>query len=185
MIRPNLELYHCNDSNRCYKFVYTKHNMIVSEEDGKWLGTGMYFWDNLANARFWMKKKERDCPSEVYRIVMANVYMDRLLDLTDQDICNKIGEIWEKYQKINYLDDKKKCGLGCKLNILFGSIPHLQEKYHVIKVNGKYNRTPENSLWSYNIKNDFAEPIGSVKCIYSVRNEEAIAEKKFVGKEVR
>ena len=156
--------------------------MIVSEEDGMWLGTGMYFWDNMANAEFWMTKKEKDNPYRDYGIIVANVFMDRLLDLTDNEICNKIGEIWEKYAAKNGIEDEGDLELGYKLNVLFRAIKLLQENYYVIKVFGKYNKTPKNKLWSYNIKDNRAEPIGSVKCIYNVRNEEAIGEREFAWK---
>lgn len=179
MIRPNLVLYHCNDSYRCYNFVHSKGRMIVSEEDGKWLGTGMYFWDNKGNAKYWMRKKKRDNPTKNYSIVAANVFMDKLLDLTDNDICDKIGEMWEKYQEVNWIEDENDCELGYKLNVLFRSIEKLRENYYVIKVFGKYNKTPKNKLWSYNIKENSVEPIGTVKCIYSVRNEEAIGDREF------
>lgn len=154
--------------------------MIVSEEDGAWLGTGMYFWDNMANAKFWMRKKKKDNPYRDYSIIVANVFMDRLLDLTDNDICNKIGEMWEKYKEVNGINDEKSGELGYKLNVLFKSIEILQINYYVIKVFGKYNKTPKNKLWSYNIKDNNVEPIGTVKCIYSVRNEEAIGDREFI-----
>lgn len=180
MIRPNSVLYHCNDSFRCHYFVQSKECMIISEEDGKWLGTGMYFWDNLANAKFWMKKKRKENIYRSYSIVMATIFMDKLLDLTDNDICNKIGETWEKYQKVNGLTDVKDNELGLKLNLLFKSIKIFQENFYVIKIYGRYNKTPKNKLWSYNVKGDKAEPISTVKCIYNVKNEEAIGERKTV-----
>ena len=180
MIRPNLVLYHCNDSFRCHNFVHSKKYMIVSEEDGIWLGTGMYFWDNMANARFWMRKKRKDDPHRDYSIISANVFMDKLLDLTDNDICNKIEKMWEKYLEVNGINDEKNSALGYKLNVLFKSIEMLRENYYVIKIYGKYNKTPKNKLWSYSIEDNNVEPIGTVKCIYNVRNEEAIGDKRFV-----
>lgn len=180
MIRPNSLLYHCNDSFRCYNFVQSKEHMIISEEDGKWLGTGMYFWDNLANADFWMKKKRKENSNCSYSIVIANIFMDKLLDLTDNDICNKIGRVWEKYQIVNGLTDMNDNELGLKLNLLFKSIKMFGENYHVIKIYGKYNKTPKNKLWSYNIRVDNVEPISTVKCIYNVKNEEAIGERQII-----
>ena len=59
MIRQNLILYHCNDFFRCHRFVHTEDYMIVSKEDGNWLGTGMYFFFILANAEYWMRKKKK------------------------------------------------------------------------------------------------------------------------------
>ena len=50
--------YHCNDLERTKKFVENKE-LIMTQEDGYWLGKGMYFWDNLSNAHYWKKEKER------------------------------------------------------------------------------------------------------------------------------
>ena len=47
MLRPNSILYHCNDSTRCQKFLQDHTYVIESQEDGIWLGSGMYFWDNI------------------------------------------------------------------------------------------------------------------------------------------
>lgn len=69
------------------------------------------------------------------------------------------------------------------LNIFFRAISFLQDNFHVTKVYGKYNRTPKNKLWTYNVKGDRAEPTASVKCIYCVRNKAAIGEKETKGSE--
>ena len=34
----NLVLYHCNDEKRCLKFLDSDTYMIISNEDGRWLG---------------------------------------------------------------------------------------------------------------------------------------------------
>ncbi len=183
MIRQNLILYHCNDFFRCHRFVHTEDYMIVSKEDGNWLGTGMYFWDNLANAEYWMRKKNRKEPYKNYSIVAAEIYLDQLLDLTDINVCNKIGRLWEEYQKKNVINDAKEYGLGYKLNILFQSIPFFRDNFYVAKVYGKYNNTPKNKLWTYNVRGNRAEPTASVKCIYCVRNQAAIGEKEMKGSE--
>ena len=49
--------------------------------------------------------------------------------------------------------------------------------YHVIKILGKYNYSPPNKLFEYNIRNNNTEPITSVKCIYNVKNVSAIADR--------
>lgn len=180
MIKPNVVGYHCNDFHRCHKFISSKDYLIISEEDGKWLGTGMYFWDNVANANFWMGKKKRENPCKTYGIVAANIFLDRLLDLTDIDICDKIGEIWEVFKKKTGIENEKNQELGYKLNILFQAVKPFQEKYSVIKVYGKYNRTPENKLFLYNIRKNNAEPFASVKCIYNVKDAEAIGNREMM-----
>lgn len=78
MLRPNSIFYHCNDSTRCQKFLQDHTYVIESQEDGIWLGSGMYFWDNATNANYWLKQKSRKQPEEKFEIVIAHVYMDQL-----------------------------------------------------------------------------------------------------------
>ena len=99
IVRPNSILYHCNDKTRCQKFLDNKKFMIESKEDGIWLGNGMYFWDNLSNAKFWYRKKQQK--HDELLIVQSNVYTDFLLDLTDLDVCNKMEQLWNKVYKEN------------------------------------------------------------------------------------
>ncbi len=39
-LESNLVLYHCNDEKRCLKFLDSDTYMIISNEDGRWLGQG-------------------------------------------------------------------------------------------------------------------------------------------------
>lgn len=116
IVRPNSILYHCNDKTRCQKFLDNKKFMIESKEDGIWLGNGMYFWDNLSNAKFWYRKKQQK--HDELLIVQSNVYTDFLLDLTDLDVCNKMEQLWNKVYKENEIKiPKDKITLGVKLFI--------------------------------------------------------------------
>lgn len=177
MLKPISILYHCNDSKRCHKFVNDNTYMIVSTEDGIWLGTGMYFWDNQSNAKFWYKKKCKENPKEEYSIVQASVYMDHLLDLTDLDVCKSIEKLWCKYKEKAHISDSQDQPLGYKLNCLYKYFSGFADIFWVIKVFGKYNYTPKNDLFSYDLRSNKAEPITTVKCIYNVRNINAIEER--------
>lgn len=141
IVRPNSILYHCNDKTRCQKFLDNKKFMIESKEDGIWLGNGMYFWDNLSNAKFWYRKKQQK--HDELLIVQSNVYTDFLLDLTDLDVCNKMEQLWNKVYKENEIKiPKDKITLGVKLNYLYDYYNMFKDVYQVIKVIGKYKKTP-------------------------------------------
>ena len=177
MEKPYAYLYHCNEAEKCKKFVEDKSQMINSVEDGIWLGNGMYFWDNISNAQYWKSIKIKKDGKNSYCIVKAGIYLDKVLDLTDIEISRKIGKIWDAYIK--------KCGcykkneeLGKKLNILFDYC--LKTQYNVIKIYGKYNLTPFNNLWKFNFETKKAEPTSNVKCIYSVKDDEPINEVELV-----
>lgn len=179
-IESNLVLYHCNDKKRCSQFIDSDKYMIVSQEDGNWLGQGMYFWDNLGNAKFWMGEKKKKDPSQEYQIVKARVSMENLLDLTDIDICKAVQQLWDKCEQEMDLPKGKAVGLGLKLNTLCRSIEAFNTGYNVYKVFGKYNKTPKNQLIIYDLTNDKVEPILSVKTIYNVKKYQAILERSAV-----
>lgn len=183
--RENIKVYHCNDTQRCEKFLKKDDYLIKSEEDGIWLGSGMYFWDNLSNAKYWKREKQRKSYNrKSFSIVSANIYIDNLLDLTDESTCRTMEILWRNYcQKMKKpYDLYKDVDLGEKLNILFESEmtrEHLST-YNVIKIIGKYPRIPPNPLYSYNIYSNKIEPTLSAKCIYTVKNANDIFNKKLV-----
>lgn len=179
IVRPNSILYHCNDKTRCQKFLDNKKFMIESKEDGIWLGNGMYFWDNLSNAKFWYRKKQQK--HDELLIVQSNVYTDFLLDLTDLDVCNKMEQLWNKVYKENEIKiPKYKITLGVKLNYLYDYYDMFKDVYQVIKVIGKYKKTPQNSFYKYDLDSRRAEPTTAIKCIYNVKNVDAIATREKV-----
>lgn len=179
IVRPNSILYHCNDKTRCQKFLDNKKFMIESKEDGIWLGNGMYFWDNLSNAKFWYRKKQQK--HDELLIVQSNVYTDFLLDLTDLDVCNKMEQLWNKVYKENEIKiPKDKITLGVKLNYLYDYYDMFKDVYQVIKVIGKYKKTPQNSFYKYDLDSRRAEPTTANKCIYNVKNVDAIATREKV-----
>lgn len=179
IVRPNSILYHCNDKTRCQKFLDNKKFMIESKEDGIWLGNGMYFWDNLSNAKFWYRKKQQK--HDELLIMQSNVYTDFLLDLTDLDVCNKMEQLWNKVYKENEIKiPKDKITLGVKLNYLYDYYDMFKDVYQVIKVIGKYKKTPQNSFYKYDLDSRRAEPTTAIKCIYNVKNVDAIATREKV-----
>lgn len=179
IVRPNSILYHCNDKTRCQKFLDNKKFMIESKEDGIWLGNGMYFWDNLSNAKFWYRKKQQK--HDELLIVQSSVYTDFLLDLTDLDVCNKMEQLWNKVYKENEIKiPKDKITLGVKLNYLYDYYDMFKDVYQVIKVIGKYKKTPQNSFYKYDLDSRRAEPTTAIKCIYNVKNVDAIATREKV-----
>lgn len=177
MQRPYLMLYHCNDTVNCKKFVENDKCLIYKREGGIWLGSGMYFWDNLSNAEFWKREKIKKDSEKEYCIVQAGVFLDKLLDLTDLDVAKKMTELWERYVQVNNLKKEEK--LGTKLNILFKTF-NLEKEYNVVKVYGKYYYTPDNGLWSYDMRSYSPEPVSNIKCIYSVKNVDAIDDRAMI-----
>lgn len=178
---PNIIAYHCNDRERCIEFV-SSGKLIWCQEDGEWLGAGMYFWDNAFNANgYWKVQKIRHAPHKKYITVTANILLDHLLDLTDWDMANKVAKVWESYCKILHLAPDEP--LGKKLNFLFDHNSKFSSNFFVLKIYGKYNRTFTNQLFGYNIHSCRTEPTLATKCIYSVRNANCICDKSFFDEE--
>lgn len=180
-LRTNIIGYHVNDEERCRTFV-NNEEYLINSKDAKWLGYGMYFWDNESNADYWITQKKRKNP-EIKKLakVRCNIFTDKLLDLTDTKMLDTFNRLWEEYCK------KGKCELsqplGAKLDRIFDFFKTIDDMFKVIRVYGKYNKTPKNDFIEYmnNDKNKNSDsPTYDVKCIYSVRDKECIANRELV-----
>lgn len=173
-------LFHSNEEKKCEEFVSGKIPLILSKnsQDDKWLGVGMYFWDNKGNANWWNKKQLQKNPSIKYKIIKVNADTSHLLDLTDYDVCTKMEELWNSYCK--EIDKDPDVPLGNKLNALFDAFPEFGKVYMVIKLYGKYNGTPSRGFITFDYKSRKAEPTMAAKCIYSVKNDACILEREII-----
>ncbi len=115
-----------------------------------------------------------------FSIVVANVNLDHLLDLTDIDIYKKLEEVWNAICKKAKLDSNRP--LGNKLDYLL-DIENYSIVYSVINVYGKYNYVSDVGIFKFDYRTMKAEPTIGVKCIYNVRNAECIIEKEYGDKE--
>lgn len=175
-------LYHSNKEHKCKKFISQSDYLIVSENDRDdiWLGKGMYFWDNRGNVDWWNGKQIKKYPQGSFSIIVANVNLEHLLDLTDIEIYRKLEEVWNATCKKAKLDSNRP--LGNKLDYLF-DIENYSIEYSVIKVYGKYNYISNDGIFKFDYKTMKAEPTMDAKCIYNVRNAECIIERKYLNKE--
>ena len=176
MCRANIVGYHCNDKIRCDDFVENK-TMIIDNRDIYWLGKGMYFWDNKANARYWHKQKIGRNENIAYKIVEANIDIENILDLTDEEICNRVGDL------LSFYTNRKSNGkryLGELLDMLFER-KGFDHCYGVIKVYGKYkNMSPmSNKLFSFIESGAAASPTFNIRCVYNVKKKENILAHRY------
>lgn len=170
-LRSNIVAYHVNDYERCKKYVEDSEYLILSE-DTKWLGYGMYFWDNDSNADYWVKQKKRkDLKDRDIAKTKSNIYIDKMLDFTDENHRKMFHSLWEKYKELEEIDEDEVL-LGIKVDKLFDYFPILRQNFFVIRVYGNYKYTPKDGLIVYDLKKAECEPITHVKTIYSVKNNE-------------
>jgi hypothetical protein len=184
---PNIIGYHTNNSERCFSFMEEKGDdaKIIIGFDETWLGEGMYFWDNLSNAKYWARQKLRKHQEiKTVSIVKGHVILDALLDLTDNDILTTIDKLWlsycSKHKNIN-----KYSPLGIKINTLFRVYKSLNQKYDSIKVFGFYPSIKESYFFPLGKKETSPRAVNDIRTIYCVRNAEKIVDKKFEQKEIR
>lgn len=168
-IRPNILGYHSNDYKKINNFM-TNKNLII-HEDTTWLGTGMYFWDNISNAYYWKNEKIRKNESKNVKIIKANLYLDNMLDLTNRDTLEKITTLYERLSTKDSIRFKNiaKNHLGKKLDLFFEMFPEIFN-YTVIKALGKYKK---NLISTFDFFQDTNICIEN-KIIYSVKKIEYI-----------
>lgn len=178
MYLPNLKLYHCNTKINIELAISDNNYLILkSTNDRYWIGDGIYFWDNLSNAKYWKSEKERKNSDNLkkieFSIASAIVKLDKLLDLTDSDVLRALEEVFNQFYIIN--PTFKKLYFGEKINFYFEEYPDIQNKYEVIKANGNYPKLITN-LFPYNPKK--LGITSNVRTIYNVINLNAIVELK-------
>ncbi len=115
-----------------------------SPESGKWCGEGMYFWDNLSNADFWVKTKQRRRPDN-YSIAGAELICspDDVLDLTDDQIGKQLKEV-AKQLSVKYGVDLDLNSNGVVINFVHNIFEKQHTKlFSVVKEIGYYpNKNP-------------------------------------------
>lgn len=173
-IRTNVLGYHVNDIERCAKFIEDKNYLIISN-DKFWLGKGMYFWDNNANANYWMKEKKRKDPHNKYVKVIANIYTDEdiLLDLSNKEVVNLVGEIWKEYCKKN--NEKINQPLGVKIDKILKFFEEDFIDIKIIKGIGEYKKSNTDGKYC-GPKINFNH-----KVIYCIRHHEIAINRKVLG----
>jgi len=155
---PNIIGYHTNAPEKCIDFL--NNDCIIESIDKHWLGNGMYFWDNLGNAHYWAnEKKRKDNLPKVY-IIRANIVVDQMLDLTDNDIINKINDIWNQYCYRKRINSDKP--LGVKLNTLFKFYSNFHSNYKVIKAVGYYK---DHKLHNFFIDSNVSSQVKTIYCV--------------------
>lgn len=181
---PTVCGYHANSAESCGQFLSGEFNV---SHDKTWLGTGMYFWDNKANAVYWLKEKVRknDIPCiEAGMIVQASIDCSHLLDLTDQDVLDKYSNIWEvlcvldRGAKISQINDS---GVGYRIDFIIKRFPIETSEFWVVRGFGQYEKGGDKRATLLN--HPHSHIVDSIRMVYSVRNENAILEREVFREE--
>lgn len=133
------------------------HVVPASTEEGDWAGAGLYFWDNLGNASFWLSTKRAN--KHRYSIVKCWLLApeNQVLDLTEpnsvRQFLNLIALFRRSHPRVFLgVDGSHK---GALINTLRRWIPRWNAGnpsnfiplFTVVKVIGYYPRAPEPFLF--------------------------------------
>lgn len=182
MCKPNIDVYHTNDRLKVKNFLKT--NELIISKDTNWLGKGMYFWDNLSNAKYWKNEKLRKRETTDIKIIKGKIFLEKLLDLTDEETVKYIDDIWSFISKFSEIQkiEIEKAELGRKLDVIFDfykNIPGKESKifdYNVIKCLGSYRKNLMGSLDLFSESNLTL----SNKVIYSVKENICIGKFEII-----
>lgn len=177
-MKQSITLYHANSHAKCEDFLKNKQELIIADEHGgKWLGKGMYFWDNLSNAHYWCKEKIRKekIPYCSIVTVVACFEHENMLDLSDFEEHERIYNLWIKYCEITNTPSKED--IGTVLNTLFNALPEFHNKYHIIKAIGSNYVVHSQLIDNYNNKK-VSISLKS-KVIYNIRVAHIISEREI------
>ena len=170
-LAPIIKVYHCNSEEKCNDFIIRK-KLIESNHpyDSFWLGKGMYFWDNLGNAKYWRKEKLKKNKSQNLKIICCFVSLEKVLDLTDSEEIELIHKLWKEIDvepNLN-INKKKKTKIGDKLNFIYDFFPEFIKNYNIIKTIGENYK--HNDIFFDNKNFNGVKPGISSKVIYNVKN---------------
>ena len=179
MCRSNIDVYHTNDELKVENFLKT--NELIISKDTNWLGSGMYFWDNLSNAKYWKNEKLRKKETTNIKIIKGKIFLEKLLDLTDVETVRSIDKIWNVISNSSKIQKMKieKAELGRKLDVIFDFFSEKESKifdYNVIKCLGSYKRDLMRSLDSFSESNLTL----TNKTIYSVKENNCISKFEII-----
>lgn len=154
-----INLFHVSSHENINDFLRNKQIRLSNHPyDDKWLGCGMYFWDNLGNANFWKLEKEKKSIDCTILKCPAFIEEDDLLDLTDNDILNTYEEIINQPMFRSLIKDEKY-SFGQKIDFIC-SLFHKS----IVKGYGKYQYKIHDFLYGSRLTNQ-------VKCVYCIKQD--------------
>lgn len=192
-----IPLYHVGEAKQNNKFVIGKE-IPESKVEENWAGFGLYFWDNLQNARFWEKSKFSD--GKKYTIVKSSLVVDEnyILDLTNSDSVNKFTYVLNMIGNFVTLREEAKFE-GPLINAAYKFLEEMKsikdeeingwfskwcltKNFYVIKVIGYY--PTESKINHFDVK-DRKRPYPTIKSkvIYNVRKQSLLKQRSLYNEE--
>ncbi|GAX04663.1 hypothetical protein IWT140_02306 [Secundilactobacillus pentosiphilus] len=178
-------VYHVGRKSDIKHFLEDRRFLNASNEDGDWAGQGMYFWNNLSDAKYWLRGKKKRHPNVNYQVVKAtfSTSPDRLLDLSNLDDVRKFEDELRQMCEVvgEPLDLEAR---GANINLYFRLFSNFNVlPYDAVKIIGEYPQTPSTEVLftRHNSHNKGPHATLTTKQIIAVRNPECILERTKVN----
>lgn len=187
--RISIPVYHVGEKKQNCDFCEGK-DITESTKAENWAGFGLYFWDSLKNAEYWINSKKDE--DREYTIVKANfeIEEEKLLDLTNaasfEDFEYTVNLI--KIFDNNIADDPDHFGILINAVFYFLQEAHLIKDYRVkgyflskifyaVKIIGYYPKAEEVDRFSEKGK---SHPTVKSKIIYNIRKQTLLTKRIIV-----
>lgn len=169
--------FHVGYKEENLKFI--KDNLLQeTNEQGRWLGSCMYFWDNEADASYWTRQKVKKSGNiNINKLAVTLCFKDEeYLDLMNDDINKEYEKLWPLVAK------KFKVPLdsdpGYKLNLMY-KLPLIKDRLSVIRVLGNYPNKDDIFYGKIDKSSAYVNN-GVGKIIYGIRKSSVIKNASIV-----
>ena len=139
--------FHANYIPECERFLSEESYIIDSKTDTEYLGRGMYFWEHQSKAVWWAQTHKKDSAS---MIVSAELSLENVLDLTDDDICKMLNKMFSYVDKsiVRKIARERNCAdskgaMGIVLDSIFEAFNPQMSKYDIVKAAKSYDKKDE------------------------------------------
>lgn len=196
----SIPLFHVGKADQNKNFV-AGNKIPESKAKSNWAGKGVYFWDNLGNANYWLKTNDS---SDKLSIVKACLKMndDCLLDLTDTDVVSEFKK-WFLILRMEHIIDKNDSYtyIGDIVNVIINVIIRIQQKefdddpllqcfkdmkIYAIKIIGYYPKTIDRFLFNddeEDLNTNKKRPTLKSKVVYNIKNQNLLKQRTIVKNE--
>ncbi|WP_251951237.1 hypothetical protein [Limosilactobacillus vaginalis] len=169
------------DKIRNNKLFLSRKTLLMASNERIWLGAGMYFWDNISNAKYWKRQKKKHDRYSTFSIIEASLRcnLDDLLNLTDEKTVEELQEYVEKCKKLYH----HQTGIEIDLDSMkTGEIINFAYKCSELFDNGKTFKCVKGlGLYNYSnkdnfiVKEDYSKGVHLTlrgKIIYAIRDKD-------------
>lgn len=189
-----IPLYHVDKSCNNAAFV-SGAALTPSREDGDWAGNGVYFWDNIGNAHYWVKL--RNYENITISKAMMRTRENFILDLTEPESASNFRRlakiIQERFDKS--FDLTSETEKGAVINLVCSSLQKVHEKmqekgvtvddlpqpFKVVKVAGYYPSAPERDFFAVLGDKKLGPHVTlRTKVIYAVRDQTVLKQRQLI-----